>query len=381
MTGFRTGLLGASINTGIAPELVLRSAQRTGVVAGVDSVWLSDHLIGVIPQAIWSPKYLGVARLAPRADAFYEPWTALGYLAARNRFTRTRLGIGVTDAGRRNPAVTAQAAATLHLLSRGRAILGIGPGERENNDPYGVDWSKPVGRFEEALEVIRLLWHSGGTPVTRESTFFPLRDAVFDLPPYKGTRPEIWIGGHGPRMLKATGRFADAWFPSFPQLPDEYGVHLETVRTAASDAGRDPDAVIPARAFFVATAKSRDIVEETLDSVVPRAFALNASAEVWRRHGAVHPLGANFSGIQDILPQSLDEHTVLDYAARVPASLLREILLTGTPSDIVDQIADWRDHGVRYAVLSDVSTLAPSLRKALNSTIPFVQVLRRIKRL
>jgi alkanesulfonate monooxygenase SsuD/methylene tetrahydromethanopterin reductase-like flavin-dependent oxidoreductase (luciferase family) len=74
----------------------------------------------------------------------------LGHIAARNRVGRLRLGVGVTDSGRRNPAVTAQAAATLHLLTRGRAILGIGPGEREGNEPYGVDWSKPVARFEEA---------------------------------------------------------------------------------------------------------------------------------------------------------------------------------------------------------------------------------------
>ena len=52
----------------------------------------------------------------------------LGHLAARNRVGRLRLGVSVTDSGRRNPAVTAQAAATLHLLTRGRAILGIGPG-------------------------------------------------------------------------------------------------------------------------------------------------------------------------------------------------------------------------------------------------------------
>ena len=48
----------------------------------------------------------------------------LGYLAAKNRFGRLRLGVGVTDTGRRNPAVTAQAVATLHLLTHGRAILG-----------------------------------------------------------------------------------------------------------------------------------------------------------------------------------------------------------------------------------------------------------------
>ena len=52
-----------------------------------------------------------------------------------SRSGRLRLGVGVTDTGRRNPAVTAQAAATLHLLTRGRAILGISTGEREGNEP------------------------------------------------------------------------------------------------------------------------------------------------------------------------------------------------------------------------------------------------------
>jgi phthiodiolone/phenolphthiodiolone dimycocerosates ketoreductase len=83
-----------------------------------------------------------------------EAWTLLGSLAARRRFSRVRLGIGVTDTGKRHPAVTAQAAATLHLMTRGRAILGIGPGERVGNEPYGVDWSKPVARFEEALATL-----------------------------------------------------------------------------------------------------------------------------------------------------------------------------------------------------------------------------------
>ena len=97
----------------------------------------------------------------------------------------------MTDTGRRNPAVTAQAAATLHLMTRGRAILGIGTGERVGNQPYGVDWSKPVARFEEALATIRALWNSNGQLVDRDSAWFPLRNASFTLPPYKGTWPEI----------------------------------------------------------------------------------------------------------------------------------------------------------------------------------------------
>ena len=88
----------------------------------------------------------------------------LGHLAARNRVRRLRLGVCVTDASRRHPAVTAQAVATLHLLTRGRAILGIGVGEREGTEPYGVKRTKPVAEFEEAIATIRTLWDSAGEP-------------------------------------------------------------------------------------------------------------------------------------------------------------------------------------------------------------------------
>jgi phthiodiolone/phenolphthiodiolone dimycocerosates ketoreductase len=112
---------------------------------------VADHLNSLFPRAIATPEHLGVARFVPGIDAQLEPWTMLGYLAARKRFGSLRLGIGVTDASRRQLAVTAQAAATLNLITRGRAILGLGVGEREGNQPYGVDWTTPVARFEEAV--------------------------------------------------------------------------------------------------------------------------------------------------------------------------------------------------------------------------------------
>ena len=152
-----------------------RANYLAAAATRIDSFWVPDHLNALMPRSIGTAKYIGSAgaKLMPRPDAISEPWTALGYLAAKNRFARMRLGVGVTDAGRRNPAVTAQAAATLHLLTRGRAILGIGTGEREGNEPYGVDWSKPVARTIEALATIRALWASPGELVTRDSPFFP----------------------------------------------------------------------------------------------------------------------------------------------------------------------------------------------------------------
>lgn len=101
--------------------------MAAATVMGADSYWVGDHLNALVPRSIATSEYLGIAaKFVPKIDANYEPWTMLGNLAF-GLPSRLRLGVCVTDAGRRNPAVTAQAAATLHLLTRGRAILGIEP--------------------------------------------------------------------------------------------------------------------------------------------------------------------------------------------------------------------------------------------------------------
>jgi phthiodiolone/phenolphthiodiolone dimycocerosates ketoreductase len=381
MTGFRVGIADPILVARPVADAFTRANYLGAVANRVDSFWVPDHLNQLLPRSLWQQKYSGATRLIPRVDASMEPWTMLGHLAARNRIGRLRLGVGVTDTGRRNPAVTAQAAATLHLLTRGRAILGIGPGEREGNEPYGVDWSKPVARFEEAMATIRALWDSGGELVNRDSPYFPLRNAIFDLPPYRGKWPEIWIGAHGPRMLRIAGRYADAYFPSFPHRPVDYKQRLDVVRSAASDAGRDPMSIIPAMQLFVVAGRTRADVDEALESEVLRVFGLNASDEVFARHGARHPLGAGFSGGQDLLPHDMDEQTALSHAAAVPSSVLREFLLNGTPDEVIEQAAQWRDNGVRYLVLINASVMQRSLRKAVASVMPFNKVVRGLKKL
>jgi len=381
MTGFRVGVMDPIVAARPAAETFTRANYLGAVANHVDSFWVPDHLNGLFPRSLWKQKYCGATKLLPRVDAFMEPWTMLGHIAARNRLGRMRLGVGVTDTGRRNPAVTAQAAATLHLLTRGRAILGIGPGEREGNEPYGVDWSKPVGRFEEAMATIRALWDSRGELVNRDSPYFPLRNALFDLPPYRGKWPEIWIGAHGPRMLRATGRYGDAYFPGFPHRPVDYKQRLDVVRASASDVGRDPMSIIPAVNLFVITGRSRDDVDEALESELIKANGLAASDEVFARHGARHPLGAGFSGSQDLLPHDMDEQTALSHVADIPSSLVREILLNGTPDEVIEQAAQWRDCGVRYMVLVNASFMQRNLRKGLTSVQPFNKIVRGLKNL
>ena len=107
---------------------------------------------------------------------------------------------------------------------------------------------------------------------------------------------------------------------------------------------------------------------QALDSEVIRVFGLNAPDEVFARHGVQHPLGAGFAGAQDLLPHGMDEQTALSHAAAIPPVGDAGISpLCGTPDEVIDQAAEWRDCGVRYMVLSNLSLLQRSLRKGLAS--------------
>jgi phthiodiolone/phenolphthiodiolone dimycocerosates ketoreductase len=362
-------------------DVVSRASYIGAVANRVDSYWVPDHINGQTPRSLWDPKYTVAARMLRSPDAAMEAWTLLGGLAARRRFTRIRLGIGVTDTGKRHPAVTAQAAATLNLMTRGRSTLGIGPGERVGNEPYGVDWSKPVARFEEALATIRALWDSKGELVNRESPFFPLREAIFDLPPHKDQWPEVWVAAHGPRMLRATGRYGDAWFPGFAHLPTDYAARLDVIRSAASDAGRDPMAITPAFWIPVIAAPDRDAVHAALDTTSVKAFALNAPADFYTNFGAEHPMGAGFAGMQDHVAFTIDEQAVLEKTKRVPLEVVRGMILNGTVDDVLDQAAHWRDHGVRYFVVVNFGPTQPGLRAGLSTMGPFNRVGRGLKKL
>jgi hypothetical protein len=88
-------------------DMLTRGSYLTAAASRADSFWVPDHLNGLFPRSLWEPEFVGVSKIVPTADAYLEPWTTLGYLAARNRIGRLSLGVGVTDTGRRNPAVTA----------------------------------------------------------------------------------------------------------------------------------------------------------------------------------------------------------------------------------------------------------------------------------
>src|SRR5262249_33330185 len=205
---------------------------------------------------------------------------------------------------RRHPAEIAQAALSMHHLSHGRFVLGIGAGERENVEPYGLSFEGQVSRLEEALYLIRLLWGSRDY-VSFEGKFFRLDRGVVGLGPYRGTFPPIWVAAHGPRTLRLTGRYGDGWLPTHQMEPDDYANHLREIRSAGFEAGRSMASFTPSYEMTVVTAETHDAAHRLLDSNALRLGALVMPAELWKREGATHPFGPAFRGVVDYVPSRL----------------------------------------------------------------------------
>jgi len=197
---------------------------------GYDSVWWADHLMAFTPESIWTPDIVELAAYQDTPHVFFEALCTIAVAAWNTK--RILIGPAVTETLRRHPAVLAQAFLTLDHLSKGRVILGIGAGERENVTPYGIKWNKPVGRLEEAIKIIRLLWEND-EKVDFDGKFWKLKDAVLALDPYEKEKyPPIWIAAMRPKMLEMTGRLGDGWLPANLDL-DRYREGLRIVRDSA----------------------------------------------------------------------------------------------------------------------------------------------------
>ncbi len=193
---------------------------------GFDSIWLGEHLL---------------YRWADRpARGPWEAWTLMAGVAAVT--SRVEFGPLVACTNFHNPALLAKQAATIDEISGGRFILGLGAGWNETEfRAFGFPYDHRVDRFEEAFTIIRTLLQEGA--IDFDGKFYQARDCEL-LP--RGPRPggpPLLIGSNGPRMLRVTMPYADAWnswFADIGNRPDGIPRLREIVDDACRDVGRDP---------------------------------------------------------------------------------------------------------------------------------------------
>jgi G6PDH family F420-dependent oxidoreductase len=179
------------------PNELVRQA-RLAEEAGFDFVEISDHFHPWLDSQGHSP----------------FAWSVLGAIAASTE--RIGLATGVTcPTIRYHPAIIAQAAATLGILSEGRFTLGLGSGERLNEHVVAAGHPSVSDRqamLREAIEIIRLLW-SGGYH-SYDGEYLALEDArVFDLP---DELPLIAVAAGGPDAAGLAAEHGDAMFGTDP---------------------------------------------------------------------------------------------------------------------------------------------------------------------
>jgi len=367
-----------SIGLGVGTSPSLKRVHllvRAARVLGFDAAWTVDHFQSFYPRSLWDRRFSWMAKADGSPHPYFDYQSLVGHLASR--VGPMHIGVGVTEPIRRHPVLLAQAAMTWSHMTKRSPILGLGAGERENLDPYGFDFSRPVSRLEEALEIIRLCFDSDG-PIDYSGEFFTLDGAVMDLKPAPGNRPLLWIAAHGPRMLRLTGRYGDGWYPTLPMTPQEYGDALATVRAEAAQAGRNPDQIVPAWQVFSVIGRTRAHARRLLDSRFVRFMALLAPETAWRQRGLDHPLGEGFRGMIDFVPERW-ERTELEAAiARVPTDLVADAVVWGTPDDVLRRLGEHVDAGLRHIVLAPASA-AVSRRDALYSLRQMVRILHKLR--
>ncbi|MHB8513660.1 MAG: LLM class F420-dependent oxidoreductase [Actinomycetota bacterium] len=255
--------------------------------SGFDSLWVMDHLFQLPP--------LG----GPDARMF-EAYTLLGALAART--SKIRLGALVTGVTYRNPGMLAKIVTTLDVISKGRAILGIGAAWYDvEHKGLGFDFpsdKERLERLEEAVQICKLMFTQDRASFTGKH--YRVDDARNVPRPIQPGGPKIMIGGGGEKKtLRLVAKYADM----ANVFGDPAGIRhkVQVLRQHCESVGRDPSEITFSRLaslFLIedpAAAKTfRDGLAQQLGEEQVSAFHIGGETEIVDQIEAVIQAGAQY---------------------------------------------------------------------------------------
>lgn len=283
--------------------------------------------------------------MAFSAEAWWsDAVTPLAYLADKTE--SIKLATGIMQVTARTPAMTAMTALTLHDLTGGRFVLGLGAsGPQVVEGLHGVRYKLPLARLKETVEICRLIF--AGEKVRYDGKVFQL-----PLPDSEGKAIRIahepadipiYLATLGPNALRLTGACANGWLgTSFS--PDHPHAHMDYLAEGAADAGRPLKEVD----FCVSV---RIEIGDDVEGMIQR-----------RKQGVAFNMGGmgsattNFyndafkrAGYEDDARaiQSLWIEGKRDEAAgRVPDAMVTEFQALGTREMVKERLEKYRDVGI-----------------------------------
>jgi len=273
--------------------------------------------------------------------------TFLAYLAART--TRLRLGTAVTVLPWHNPALLAEQAATVDLLSNGRLDFGIGRGYRHSEfSGFCIPMEEAEERYTEALEVIRKAWTSPGR-FSHHGRRWHYDNVVIEPAPIQSPHPPLWVGAGNLEVIRTVARQGFKLLLDQLSPPEVSGQRLAAYRAAVQAEGRvfDPMHVGLTRGLHLAlNAGERE-----------RQHALRAQFLEHVRRLTVNPQAA--AGTM-VLPASAEE---------VRAATEKTTLI-GTPDEIIARLRTIQAQGIEYVLLMDVGGSISALRSFAREVMP-----------
>ena len=195
---------------------------------GYPSLWTFQRLL-----------YPTGTELGETYHSVLDPLIALGYLAACTE--RAKLGVAIVNFPFISPILLAKQAAAIDLLSEGRLLLGLGMGwAQEEFEASGATTERRGPRLEEYVHCLEAIFAG---QVDFDGEFYRVPSAEVLPRPVQDPHPPILLGGGVPAALKRAGRIADGWISSSRVDLTRINESVDTIRSAADEAGRDPAAV------------------------------------------------------------------------------------------------------------------------------------------
>jgi F420-dependent oxidoreductase-like protein len=266
----------------------LTETARVADEGGAELFTLMDH-------------WFQMENLGGPAEPMLEGYTSLGFLAGQT--SRIELGLLVTGVTYRHPGLLTKIVTTLDVLSRGRAMLGLGAAwyEREHRG-LGVPYPPTKERFErleETLQIVKQAWGPGGT---YEGTHYRLEELTVVPQPLRPGGPRIVVGGTGERKtLRLVARYADAC-NLFATGTDEVAHKLDVLRRHCDDLGRDHTEI--AKTIVGTLNRPLDDVDSWLATM--QEYADLGITQVWVGPDSADPVGWTEQMCDQVLPRLAD---------------------------------------------------------------------------
>jgi len=271
------------------------------------------------------------------------------------RSTRSvKIGTGITNPYHMNPAVIASAIATINEVSHGRAVLGIGAGDKFTLERIGIERVKPLKRVQESIHIIRKLLN--GEVVDFEGDVFKFRSAKLS---FSSGKIPIYIGAQREKMIRLASELGDGLLLNASH-PKDVKAALEIVKLRE---GFD---------FALCTSfsidRDRDRAIQNAKMIV--AFIVSSSPkEVLERHGIDQ---GSASLVSSALREAFKKGNWRKVVEVVSDEMVEEFSISGTPDDVIERIEEVRKLGVTQLVVGSPigSEKAKAIRMIGDEIIP-----------